>query len=108
MQDAPDVDMIVPLDIEDEVGKSRDPAGAEARQFQLMRKSRRSRAGLCGNGAKGGFERTDEVQRNIGPGRFGIMIDRRLDILTSQGAGNDGLCAHLAMRLPARSRRVSK
>lgn len=46
MKDAPDVDMIDSLDVEDQIGKSRDPAGAQARQFQLMRKSRRSRTGV--------------------------------------------------------------
>jgi len=108
MENAPDVDVIVPLKVKNQIWESCDLASAQPRQFQFVRESGRACRGPGRYDAIGVLECDYETQGNIGTGLIGIIVNRVLDVTASHEARNDGFGAHPATRLLTRSCKPSK
>ena len=108
MQDAPHFDMRFVLHVKYEMGEARERPAAKAWDPQSLAPERRSGSGPVGNGAKRGFDRIDEAQRQIWSGLAIVKIRGDIDIDSGGPAANDRLGAHLGARLRMRSRSPSK
>ena len=64
MQDSPDVDVRLSLDVEDQIGKAPYDPGAEAGESQVVRVAGRIAGGVRCHSAGGFFQRVDKGERN--------------------------------------------
>lgn len=96
MDDSPHIDMVTPLDIEDEVGKSAQPAAPQTRKIEFMGKARGADPGPLANSAKGRLQRAGEGLSHIFPCLDRIMICNLIDVPLGRIAQDDRLHARLA------------
>lgn len=108
MKNAPDVDMIFPLKIENEIRKTRRLAAAQSRQIQLMGVSRRTCRGPCRNQSICSLKRIDEAHGNVRARLFRIMVRSFIDIPPGRCARDHWFASHFAARRRTRSRKLSK
>lgn len=94
MQDAPDVEVIVTLDIEDEPVVPLHPDRTKTGQTQLMRPARRADAGIIGDRADCALHRIDEAKRDILPRFTCEPIDSTLKIAPRQFAQDGTFARH--------------
>ena len=108
MQDAPDIDVCRPLDIEDQIRKPPDSPRAQAGNIQLVRVAGRAGGWLFADPAAGIFQRIDEGQRNRRSGLAQIMLDRLIDITPRPLSEDNWFPAHRRPASRTRPRSRSK
>ena len=108
MQDTPDIDVRLPLDIEDEVRKPSGRPEAQAGNVQLVRIAGRAASRLFADLADGVFQRVDEVQGNRRSRLGQIVLARLVDVAPRPLAKDDRLAAHLGLASRTRPRSRSK
>jgi hypothetical protein len=82
---APDVDVIVALDVEDHVWEPGQRPAAERRDLQLDRVPGRSDSGLPANNGISVFERINEGERSLLRALLEVVRDAVLGILAGHG-----------------------
>lgn len=97
VEHAPDVDVIIALDVEDKVRITLQHAAAQPREGKLMRVARRSGGGMIGNHAVRDPQRFNETQGDVGPGFAKVVVNGRFDVPTRQLPRQDRLFAHLLL-----------
>jgi hypothetical protein len=86
----PDVDVVVALDVEHQIGVALQPVAAQSGNCQLMRIARRPSGGMVGDGAEGSLHGVNEAQCDVGPGFADVIGDGGFDIPTGQLARRTG------------------
>ena len=108
MEDAPDIDLRLPLDIEDQIRKLLSRPEAQVGNIQLMRKAGRAGRRLFADTAAGVLHRVDEGQGNHRSRLGQIMLDCLIDIALRPLAQDNRLAAHLRPASRTRPRSRSK
>ena len=108
MQDAPDIDFRLPLDVEDQIRKLPYGPEAQAGKIQFMRMAERAACRLFANTVTGVFQRVEEGERHRLSRLGQIMLDRLVNIPPRPLAKDDRLAAHRRPALRIRSRSRSK
>ena len=96
MQHAPDIDVICPFNVEDEIRKAPQASAAYPRKRELMPVTRRAGAGMDGDAPIGRLQSIDEPQCRIGSGFSNIMFDGFFNIPPSRLARDYPFAAHSA------------
>ena len=97
VEHTPDIDVIITLDVEDEVGKASQDAAAQPWKAKLIGVSRRSGGRMVGDRAVRGLQRVDETEGNVGPSFANVVVNRCFDVSSCRFARPDGLPAHLLL-----------
>ena len=116
MQQPPDIDMIFPIDVEDQVKEMFQRPATHAGQLEFKRVAGRTAFGMMRDMPVCLFKGIDETQRDLIAGLLEVMIhglqeavDHYLqEIQVRPGAPDDGLDAHLPTWCRTWSRRPSK
>ena len=95
MQHPPDLDMIFPLDVEDQVGEMSHRPATDAGQFEFERMAGGTPFGMMGDMPECLFDGVDKAQRDPVAGLLEVMLYGLYKILVRPGAPDDGLDAHL-------------
>jgi|GEM_PF-2077065 len=101
MQDAPDVDVIVRVKINDDIRVSIQPAAAQPGKIKVMTPPWRTRGRSPCNTLEGILDCADKAQGNVLTSFGQIVGDRLFDILPRSLAREDGFQAHDAAGLRA-------
>ncbi len=107
MQNAPDIDVIVALDIAHQMFEALDGPGPDAWQLQFEAVGWRSAGGVVRDMSEGLFDGIDETQGDLFPRLLEMVLDSLQEILVGPGAPDDGLYDSAARRRIG-SRRSSK
>lgn len=94
VEHAPQIHMIVVLDIEDEIGIASEPATTKAGHIQIVSIAWRTDRGIGANRARGGLHSVDEADRDALSGLIAVPLGSLLHILESLRPGNDALRGH--------------
>ena len=105
MQDPPNFNAIVALDVEHEVWIPRNGLEAEIGQIQLMGIAGRTDCRVRADSCEGLLQLVDEAQRHLLGGLGEIVFDDRVDIAVRQLTRTNGLSGHFRR---ARWRRSEK
>lgn len=97
MEYTPDIDMIIALNVEDDVGMAPQDAAAEPGKAKLVGIPRRSGGRMVPYEAVRRLQCIDETGGNVGPGFTSVIVNRRLDVSSCRLAWPDGLLAHLRL-----------
>ena len=107
MKHAPNVDLIVPLDMEDQVGEPAQRRASKFRQIQFVRISRRSARGITCDMPVGALKGIDEIKRALFAEHCPAIVEGALHIGVCRGAKNDRFIRHIGCDR-ARTRKASK
>lgn len=105
---SPDVDVVVTLSAEHEIGIILQRPTAQSRYGELMRVTRRSGRWTFGYRPISGLKRVDEAKRDVGAGLADVKVDCGFDVSAGQLARDDPLPAHSASARRTRSLRPVK
>ena len=94
MQDTPDIDLRLTLDIEDQIGKLSRGSKAKAGNIHVMRIAGRAAPGLFTDTATGVFDSVDEGERDRWSRLDQIMLDRLINIAPRLLAQNNRFAVH--------------
>ena len=108
VQHPPDIDVIIPLDIEHEMGVTLHLPAAQTRQVEFMGIARRAGRGMTLDVQEGLLECVDKLQRSLFRACAEIVIDCLMYVLVSPGAQDGALEIHCLPRRLTRLRRPSK
>lgn len=108
MQHPPDVDVIIPLDIEHEMGVTLHLPAAQTRQVEFMGIARGAGCGMTPDVLEGLLECVDKLQRSLFCPFTEVVIDRLMYIPVSAGAQDRALDIHRLPRRLTLLRRPSK
>ena len=95
VQYAPDIDVIVLLDVEDEIRVALQHPATQPRKRKLMSRSRRSGGGMIRDHAVRGAQRFHEGQGDFGAGFPNVVVNGRFGVPTCQFTRSERLFAHL-------------
>jgi len=95
MEYAPDIDVIITLNVKDEVGIAPQEAAAQPWKAKRIGVPRRSGGRMVGDGSVRGLQRIDEADGNVGPGFASVVVNCRFDVSSCRFAWPDGLPTHL-------------
>ena len=106
MQDAPDIDLRLPFDVEDQVGELPGPHEAQTGKVQLVRITWRADGWMFRDEAAGVAECVDKGEGKLSARLLHVVLDCSIDVASRLLAQNDTLAAHLlpAARTRPRSR----
>lgn len=108
MQQAPDIDVVGPLDIEDQVGMPPEAQVPQIGDLQLEGMARRAGTGMLHHQTVGLLEFIDQAMGHVRAGLPQIVIDDVPDILTRPFARDNRLRAHLEEKRSICARRSLK
>ena len=108
VQNAPDVDMILVLDIKHQVNIWLYKPAAESWQVEFVGVPRRTAGGMAPDVPIGTLQRMDKRQRSLLSRLAQGIVDSPLDIPINPGTPDDHLFFHLVSRWRTLSRRPSK
>lgn len=108
MEHAPDVDMVVSFDIEDEVGKPAEPPAPETLKIIFVGETGRTGSRPLTYRAVGGLKRFGKGSSHVLAGLKNIMIRDFVHVPLGRDARDKGLHARLAARSAIRLRSLSK
>ena len=100
MQQPPDIDMIFPIDVEDQVKEMFQRPATHAGQLEFKRVAGRTAFGMMRDMPVCLFKGIDETQRDLIAGLLEVMIHGLQEIQVRPGAPDDGLDAHLPNMVP--------
>ena len=95
VQYAPDIDVIILLNIEDEIGVALQHAATQPRKHKFMGRSRRFGGGMIRDHAVRDAQRFHEGQGDFGAGFPNVVVNGRFGVPMRQFARSDRLFAHL-------------
>ncbi len=108
VQDAPDVDVIVPIKVENKVGIATKHDDAQSGKRKFMSIAGRAHRRMHGNFLVGRFQGIDESERDIAPSFGRKMTDGVLDVPTGKGSRTNRFRVHGTPARRACSRRPAK
>ena len=97
MEDTPDVNVIITLNIKYEVGITSHDVTAQPWKAEYIGVTGRSGGGMVCNGAVRGLQCIDEPDGNVGCSFANVVVNCRFDIPSCCFAWSDGLLAHLRL-----------
>ena len=96
MEDAPDVDVVRTIQIEDEIGKALQRPKAQLRQLKLVGVPKGTRCGVSRQVVKGFLQRANKRQRRRFTGFPAIVVDGIVNVGQCAATRDNGLDVHLA------------
>jgi hypothetical protein len=105
---APDVDVVDALDVEDQMGVTRQRPAPQARQVQLEPVPRRARGRVAANVGIRSLQGIDEADCRRRAALLEVAGDGLFDVAVGELARDDGLGFHPPARRRTRSRSASK
>ena len=108
MQYAPDVDLIVTLDIKEDVGKSLHGPRAQLWQSQLDAVAWRATGWMSGDVRKRGLHGINKRERQGITTFSEVVVDGSVNVLRSDAAQYDCFALHFLRRLPMQRRNPLK
>ena len=108
MQHAPDVDVIVALNMEDEIRITGQRPVAQARQVQLMGVAGCTRGGMASDVNVGLLQRFDEAQRGLLRASLEVVLYGLIGISVGHLTQDDGFGLQPRARQLTRTRSASK
>ena len=97
MEHTPDIDVIITLDVEDEVGIASQDATAQPWKAKLIGVPKRASGRMVGDRTVRGLQRVNEAEGNVGSGFANVVVDCRFDVLSCGFARPDRLPTHLRL-----------
>ncbi len=108
VQHAPDIDTVVALEVENQVGETRQGPKPQTRQVQFVCVSRGTRGWLSSDVGVGLLKGLDEVEGRFDCTLAQVMVDGLVNVPAGQLSRDDGLCVQRRARWLTRSRREAK
>lgn len=108
MEDAPDIEVICALGVEDEPGKAPKRPGSHARQVEILTNARRAAGRMTGNMAESKGQGVDEANRHRLTRFCSVVVDGVFNILPRTLAEDDGAFGQICPLPRARARSPSK
>jgi len=96
VEDAPDVDVVRPIQVEDEKGKARQRPKAQLRQLKFVGITKGTRCGVSRQMVKGFLKGVNKCQRRRSIGFPAIVVDGIVNVGQCAATRDDGLALHLA------------
>jgi hypothetical protein len=97
MEHTPDIDVIITLNVEDEVGIASHDATAQPWKAKLIGVPRRASGRTVRNRTVRGLQRVNAAEGNVGSGFANVVVDCRFDVLSCRFARPDRLPTHLRL-----------
>ncbi len=97
MEHAPDVDVIIALDVEDKMGIALQHTASQSGDGKLIGVARRSSDGMKGDRAVCGAQGLDEAESDLCPRFVEVVVDSQLNVPARQFPRQDRLFAHLRL-----------
>lgn len=97
MEHTPDIDVMITLNVEDEVGIVSQDAAAQPRKAKLIGVPRRPGCRVVGNKAIRRLQRIDEANGNVDAGFANVVVNCRFDVSSCRLARPDKFPAHLLL-----------
>ena len=93
----PDIDVIIALNVEHDIGIAPQDATAQPGKAKLVGIPRRSGVRMVSNKAVRRLQRVDETSGNVGSGFTSVVVNCCFDVSSCRLAWQDGLLAHLRL-----------
>src|SRR5262249_8965240 len=106
VEHSPDVDVVVALDVEHQIGIPLHPAASQPRERELVRVAGRPSGGMLGDAPEGRLQGFDKTQCHVASGFAHVVVYGRLDVPTGQRARTYWLATQRVLRV--RSLRLAK
>ena len=97
MEHTPDIDVIITLNVEDEVGIASQDATAQPWKAKLIGVPRRASGRMVGNRTVRGLQSVNEAEGNVGSGFANVVVDCRFYVSSCGFARPDGFPTHLLL-----------
>lgn len=108
VEHTPNINVIIALNVEDEVGVAPQDAAAQPGKAKLVGIPGRSPGRTVAYKAVRHLQRVDETDGNVGSGFTSVEVDRRFDVSSCRLAWPDRLRAHLRLAWRTRFLRLLK
>lgn len=99
MEDAPDVDLVFPLDVEDEMGEPGEWPCAQLWEVELVGEAERPDVGLAGVLMEGTLDGVDESASDVVAGVVDVVVDGGPDVVGGEVAEPDRFGHQVVSRL---------